>query len=362
MNVFGAQRVSRRDVLTAGAASFGALGLTRLALGDPGTASDSISFFVVGDTHYLASKEETSQLDEASREVTSRLVEWLNKLLGSELPATVGGGNVAAPRGVIHLGDVIDTGDKQGRVQSAMQETEWRAFADDFGLNGADGRLKLPVYELHGNHDSPSGQGLAIDAIKERNRQRPGLVNVSENGLHYSWNWGDVHFVNLGIVVGPVKEVARKRRYAPLDSLPFLIDDLSQHARDGRPVVVSHHVDVTRYSGPCDRHADATSGEWDPCDVAGYYELLTKHNVVAILYGHTHARHVFRWNGTKETKNSTGIPTFNNDNSSHFHSATQAFLHFEITSRELVAREFATKDSWRTGEWTQVWKFPRAAT
>lgn len=352
---------TRREFLAAGAASLGGLSLSKLAVGDTLAAENSISFFVVGDTHYLANKDRISELDEKSRETTTRLVEWLNKLPGAELPQSVGGGRLAVPKGVIHVGDIIDTGDKQGRTQIAKQETEWRTFTDDFGLTGQDGRLKLPIYEVHGNHDGPAGEGLAIDGIKERNKKRPGLTNVSDNGLHYSWNWGGVHFVNLGIVVGPVKEVTRKRRYAPLDSLPFLIDDLAQHAKDERPIVITHHIDVARFSGPCDRDAPPTGGEWDSCDVAAYHQLLSKHNVAAVLYGHTHVRNVFRWNGTKETKGATGIPVFNNDNSSHFNSATQAFLHFEITARKLIAREFATKDSWQTGGWTQTWQVPLPA-
>ena len=33
------------------------------------------------------------------------------------------------------------------------------------------------------------------------------VQNISESGLHYSWDWGHVHFVNLGIVVGEVVQV-----------------------------------------------------------------------------------------------------------------------------------------------------------
>lgn len=353
-----ADGLSRREFMATGAVSLGGAWLSSFASARETDATQRVSFFVVGDTHYLANKDQTSQLDEKSREVTGRLVEWLNKLPGSSLPESVGGGSLSAPRGVIHVGDIIDTGDKQGKTQVAMQETEWKGFLSDFGLNGQDARLKLPVYEVHGNHDSPSSQGLAIDGIKERNKKRPDVTHVSDNGLHYSWNWGHVHFINLGIVVGPVPEVARKRRYAPADSLPFLVDDLAKHAKDGRPVVLTHHIDVARYSGACDRAAEPNGGEWDTCDVAAYYELLKQHNVAAVLYGHTHVRNVFRWNGTKDTKAASGIPTFNNDNSSHFNSTTQAFLHFEIGAKELTVREFATKDFWQTGEWTQAWTMP----
>ena len=37
-----------------------------------------------------------------------------------------------------------------------------------------------------------------------------------------------MHFVALGIVVGDAPEVTRKRRYAPLGSLPFLKQDLAE--------------------------------------------------------------------------------------------------------------------------------------
>src|SRR5262249_23309026 len=154
-----------------------------------------------------------------------------------------------------------------------------------------DGKLKWPVYEVHGNHDAPQGVGLVIDAIKRRNRKRPGLANVSANGLHYSWNWGDLHFVNLGIVVGSVKEVKRRRRYAQVVSPPFLIDDLARHGKDRKkPVLLTHHVDVARYSGDCDPEAPAGAQEWDRCDVRGYHQAIRGYNVVGVLYGHTHAR------------------------------------------------------------------------
>src|SRR5437763_1588186 len=125
---------------------------------EPRLKEDPVAFFLVGDTHFLANKENTAKLDTRSATVTSRLVDVLNKLPGTEIPKTAGGNTVLAPRGVIHAGDCIDTGDK---ANVKMQETEWAAFEDGFGLTGKDGKLKVPVYEVHGNHDSPRGDGLA---------------------------------------------------------------------------------------------------------------------------------------------------------------------------------------------------------
>lgn len=314
-----------------------------------------VVFFLVGDTHFLANQGTLSRLDERSAAITGRLIDTLNRLPGTAIPARAGGGTVRAPRGVIHAGDCIDSGDK---ADLRMQRTEWAAFADGFGLTGSDGRLKVPVYEVHGNHDSPRGDGLAVKEIARRNRTRPGVTNVSPNGVHYSWDWGGVHFVNLGIVVGSVAEVKRRRRYAPLDSLAFLVSDLKDKVGDsGRPVVLTHHVDVLRYSHPLpvdDKRAAAM--EWDPADVKGFHDAIAGYNVAAILYGHTHTRNVYRWDGTRRPA-TTGMPVFNVHKSGHYSGPQQALFYVEVRpGGALTAREYATTDGWATGAWTpQTW-------
>lgn len=344
--------VSRRGFLAASAATLALPAVARPA--DPKPADDPVAFFLVGDTHFLANKDDTAKLDERSAAVTGRLVDLLNKLPGQDIPKEAGGGKVLAPRGVIHAGDCIDTGDK---ANTKMQETEWAAFAEAYGLTGKDGKLKVPVYEVHGNHDSPRGDGLAVKKIIDRNKKRPGLGNVSKNGLHYSWDWGGVHFVNLGIVVGQAAEVKRKRRYAPLDSLEFLVADLKEKVgTSGKPVVITHHVDMLRYAQPLPVEDKKAEGmEWDPADVKGFHDALKGYAIAAILYGHTHARNVFRWDGSNKAAKE-GIPTFNVDNSSHFGGKQQAFFYFELRAEELVVREYGTADAWETGAWTpQVW-------
>jgi cytolysin (calcineurin-like family phosphatase) len=239
-----------------------------------------------------------------------------------------------------------------------MAEPEMAAFVADWGLNGGDARLQWQVREVHGNHDGPRGDTVVVDEIKARNRRRAGLANVSPNGLHYSWDWAGVHFVALGIVVGDAPEVSRKRRYSPLGSLPFLVRDLAENVgTSGRPVVIVHHIDVARYSQPVADEV-AMKNEWDYGDVQAYYAALKTYNVAAALCGHTHARNVFRWDGTKDMRATQGIPFLNTDNAAHFGGPTQAFLHVEVTSTDLLVREFGTKDGWQTGAWTpQVWKF-----
>jgi predicted phosphodiesterase len=351
------QFLTRRQFVAAAASIAAAPAALHAAPTD--RSAESVAFFFVADTHFLADKDQPARLDERSAAVTSRLVDVLNRLPGTEIPQAAGGGHVLAPRGVIHGGDCIDTGDK---AHVAMQETEWDAFADTFGLTGRDGRLKVPVYEVHGNHDSPRGDGLAVKKIIARNKSRPGVVNVSPGGVHYSWDWSGVHFVNLGIVVGQTAAIARKRRYAPLDSLDFLVSDVREHVGgSGRPVVITHHVDVLRYAQPLPIDDQKAQGmEWDPADVRAYFEALAGYSVAAILYGHTHGRNVFRWDGTHKAAKE-GFPAFNVDNSSHFAGPSQAFFYCEIAADRLTMREYHTTDGWQSGAWTpQTWTAPIA--
>jgi predicted phosphodiesterase len=349
--------LSRPSVL-AGSVT-GLLLLAALWAADPTTQDGRrapVAFFLIGDTHLLADKEEPAKLDPRSAALTRRLADALNRLPGTAIPQEAGSGTVLSVRGVIHAGDCIDTGGGT-KKNKPMEQTEWTAFVDVFGLTGRDGRLRMPIYEVHGNHDSTREEGFVLGKIIERNRRRPGVTNVSKNGLHYSWDWGDVHFVNLGLIVGQVEGVNRRRRYASVGSLDFLIADLKDKVgTSGRPVVITHHVDMLRYAQPLpieDKMAEKM--EWDPADVRAFYEALSGYNVAAILYGHTHARNVFRWDGSAKAA-PRGIPVFNVAKSSHFSSLKQAFFYLEIAGPNVTAREYQTEDGWESGSWTpQVW-------
>lgn len=342
-------------------ACVGVTGRNRAMAADPSPVHDKegLGFFVIGDTHYLADREQPAAVDPRSSEICGRLVDTLNNLPGTAIPEAAGGGKVGPVRGVIHAGDVIDTGDKQGGVTGEMQRTEWAAFTRDYGLTGRDGRLKIPVYEVWGNHDSPHGKGYALEQIAVRNKTRPDVVHISANGLHYAWDWGPAHFINLGLIVGGDRSIARRRRYAALDSLDFLVADLKDKVgKAGRPVIITHHVDIARYTTACDLAVDAGSKEWDPCDVRAFHAALQGYNVAAIFYGHTHARNVFRWDG-QSPKAQAGIPVFNTDNASHFAGNAQAFFYVELRANLLTVREYQTKDRWATGFFTpQTWTAP----
>lgn len=261
------------------------LGLALLAalfgvalLGPAGAApSDEagVTFIVTSDSHYVSSKN-LKRLDR--NKVT---IERMNAILGTAWPEKLGGGKVGAPRGVLALGDLIDDGDKRDETP-----VQWRHFEKQFGLDGTDGLLKYPVYEGWGNHDGPPiGKekfGFSVQAkIKERNvaRKKAGrLSNVSENGLHYSWDWDKVHFVQTNLY--PADKQHAKVRYSlpwhdPQGALAFAKDDLKANVGDsGRPVVVVSHCGVD-------------TDWWHPEDWAEFYAAVKPYNVIAYFYGHT---------------------------------------------------------------------------
>jgi hypothetical protein len=108
-----------------------------------------------------------------------------------------------------------------------------------------------------------------------------------------------------------------------------------------------HHIDAARYSRvvPEDK---ARHQEWDHGDVAAYHHAREPYRVAAWSGGHTHARNLFRWDGTPDTKHKEhGIPFLNTDNTRHFGRLAQAFLPIEASMRLLRLPEFATKDGWQ---------------
>ena len=72
--------------------------LPPLRADEPKPKEEPVAFFLVGDTLFLADKEDTAKLDERSRLVTGRLVDLLNKLPGTDIPPAAGGGVPAARR------------------------------------------------------------------------------------------------------------------------------------------------------------------------------------------------------------------------------------------------------------------------
>ena len=247
--------------------------------GPPPRPPRDLTFLVTSDVHYDAFENE----DRNDR--TRDTLRHMNEIAGVAWPAPLGGDPIRRPRGVLVLGDVLDDGDRvfQGKVQGAQQ---WAYYVRDFGFDGTDGLLKYPVFEGVGNHDGPpegrEKSGFSFQReLKKRNarRQEKGwLTNLGPGGLHYSWDWDGVHFVQLNLYPADRQHAAVRYSAAyhdPQGALTFLKQDLAAHVgASGRPVVLLSH---------CGFDTDW----WHPDDWRAAYEAAKPYNVILYMYGHT---------------------------------------------------------------------------
>ena len=245
------------------------------------TAGRDVTFISTSDSHYVSVG--TKHKDRNAKNRTTVLA--INAVTDLAWPESLGGGPVDAPRGVMLLGDVIDDGDIMFEGIN-KGEKQYEFFLADFGLDGSDGVLKYPVFETWGNHDGPpigaERHGFSFQAkFKQRNaiRLQKGLIdNLGPNGLHYSWDWDDVHFVTLGIY--PADAQNPKIRYNkvwhdPQRALTFLRQDLAKNVGDSRrPVILMAH---------CGMDTDW----WHKEDWKAFYDVASAYNVVAYIYGHS---------------------------------------------------------------------------
>lgn len=324
------------------------------------------AFVVTGDPQYLAENSKVpTKLDPYSEEANSRFIELIKKFPGQAIPKNIGGGKVSTNLlGVLVTGDLIDSADKSGKNYPAMQSFEWSRYQSDYGLTGKDGKIPFPVYEVHGNHDGPQGNTFIVKDIIKRNRSRPGITNLSENGLHYSWDWGPLHLVNLGMFVGAGSNRRDQFHYAPMGSLDFLISDLKEKVGDsGRPVVLSFHL-----------HPNGPAYDWPPQDLKLFWQSIKKFNVIALFHGHTHGSPPSRiqWNQEKFgvsvdggldvfNPDDSGAAKTNPDDSKNPLGVRHGFLYVELNDRpgtkrdQLIVRSIYTKDNWATHKWGETW-------
>jgi hypothetical protein len=216
-------------------------------------AAADLTFLATSDCQYVAPK------DDAFNARNHATVCEMNEIPNRHWPAKFGAGLMARPRGVLVLGDLVEHAGRTG---------EWERFVADFGLDGTDGALKYPVFEGYGNHDGAKEQA----EIKKRNEARLKkklIQHVSENGLHYSWDWDDVHFVQLNLYPGHQS------------SLDFLKTDLANCGR--RPVVLLHHYDLQNFKW------------WKREEMLAYRNAIKPYNVLLICHGHSGLA-VYTWN------------------------------------------------------------------
>jgi hypothetical protein len=150
------------------------------------------------------------------------------------------------------------------------------------------------VFDGLGNHDKqpdPYYCGFApytcvdvgrIQAYMSHDRQRS-TAATNAGDPHYSWDWGDVHFVqhNQAAMDEPSPVF---RELSPNRALQWLKEDLARYVgTSGRPVVLFHHYGFDGTS------TDPNEQWWTPAQRELYWDVLAGYNVAAIFTGHYHA-------------------------------------------------------------------------
>lgn len=242
-------------------------------------ATRDVTFISTSDSHYNYGKGDSINIRDLDT------IRAINAITDITWPDDLGGGRINAPKGVLLLGDVINDGD-MSRDGVCISQKQYQAFEEQFGLDGKDGILRFPVFEGWGNHDGPPAgsekNGFSMQAkLKERNklRKEKGLIsNISDAGVNYSWDWDDVHFVNLGIY--PADKQREGIRYSPewhnpQGALSFLKADLEKNVgKSGRLVVLMAHMGFD-------------TDWWVKADWADLYNAVKQYNIVLYIFGHS---------------------------------------------------------------------------
>lgn len=138
------------------------------------------------------------------------------------------------------------------------------------------------VYDGLGNHDLAYNRTRVRTEVRERKRT---TVKSFKGDPHYSWDWHDVHFVQLNLM--PADDTAPTNPdLNPMGALTYLVADLALHVgASRRPVILMHHYGFENFSTGSGDDAQAW---WTAAQRLAYWNAIAPYNVVAIFTGHKH--------------------------------------------------------------------------
>jgi predicted MPP superfamily phosphohydrolase len=199
-----------------------------------------VTFVVASDTHFgFAGIEESNQ----------RLVDRVNGLAGRSWPH---GGNLGKLSGLVITGDLTEWG----------HAAEWERFV---AFYGDEGKVKVPVFEMIGNHDKVAGKHVETEVAKRHGGAR-----------YYAWSWGGLRLVSLG--------------EAPDDEgLEYLAKEVATRPKD-EPVMIFFHLAL---QGPWSTEHWFGQGDFKQ----RMAKILGRKNVAAIVHGHQHVHGHEKWSG-----------------------------------------------------------------
>lgn len=236
-----------------------------------------VTVVIAGDLHFDLPPE----TDQYYHVVTMNRLEN-NFVFPAEALPGIAGEKVKKLDGVILAGDIFD---KPGDEILAL-------YRQRYEKGKGDKTIHYPVYPGLGNHDIvpyPEGKGdnlegrsftlHYIDSILNDKLEKKEILNLHPGSRSYSWNIGDVHFIQAQRFSGDTT-------YSE-SNFDWLADDLKTYASAGNPVVYIQHYGV-----------DPWALKWWPqADRNRLFDLLNSYNVAAFLVGHTHAASLQHYRG-----------------------------------------------------------------
>lgn len=300
--------LSRRSVL-AGMAGFAAL--PRIARAQSTT---DVTFLFINDVHACRTRDGLSPNCAEQGKTDENLlrhVRALNRIEEATWPKEIGGvatglrsagEKIARPRGIVLAGDMTDDGG--GQRAEPEEGYQLLQFSQRYQQGDGDDEVHFPVYAGLGNHDlDQDGTPDNVDWYRRELRDyvelnhRPGLFfkpiapadNYDVVSDCYSWNWDGLHMVQLHRFGGDTEKGAT-------NSLGWLAQDLSQHAADGRPVLLFQHYgwdafSIERWDPAAVTFDDEGKGPphwWSEEQRAAMLDTIRPYNVAGIFHGHEH--------------------------------------------------------------------------
>lgn len=209
-------------------------------------------------------------------------------------------------RGVIISGDLTQNSRKDELDKYKKLTKDYNNYVFD-GLGNHDMSVDRFCWDWN---NVKAGYAACRSKLREYVRRGRAHPIAAREGIHYSWNWDDVHFVQLNLFPGETSNRLPNESNDNLDpqnALSFLKRDLAkQVGSSGRPVILIHHYGLESFS----------KAWWTQQERNAYWEAIADYNIAAIITGHLHHREGRAWWDTQflkpcnSTKGPAYIPTF----------------------------------------------------
>ena len=228
---------------------------------DPMIASNRLlRYLVTADPQFITNHNNAADeatWNESAQEVLATMVNDLKEGLG-DIPA----------RGIVIAGDLTQT----------ARDSEVELYTD------ATAGIRRLFFDGLGNHDPGEINKLDLETIKRQTR-----LSLRQ-GIHYSWEWHDIHFQQLNVFGGD-EPISNRLTLDPMDALLFMFDDHLINVGDKkRPTVVIQHYGYDTFS--CgfgfDSNGNPLEPWWSPEQRLAFLDLAESQNVIAVFSGHYH--------------------------------------------------------------------------